>query len=201
MGVFKRGNKLWITFKGVDGKWTNKPTPFRVGQETLAQETFDAVVAGVKEARLVAPIIPARERIRRSTSRPQKIKNSDGTISWRIRFFDVDGKRASETFKSEDEALAVLGLIKHRDRSTDAPVVALKLYAVHADKAESLLTHDTLPAASADQHRTYEVTINGETWGVWLQRLDAQPADDDPLDVWQFNPETDIEPDAGGAPF
>lgn len=47
MGVFKRGNKLWITFKDVDGEWRNRAAGYNVGQETLAQALYDEVVKQV----------------------------------------------------------------------------------------------------------------------------------------------------------
>jgi integrase len=50
MGVFVRGKKLWITYKDVNGEWKNASTGFDVGQEELAQRTYDDVVAGVRAA-------------------------------------------------------------------------------------------------------------------------------------------------------
>lgn len=38
MGVFARGSKLWIRFRGVNGKWKNVTTGYDVGQEALARE-------------------------------------------------------------------------------------------------------------------------------------------------------------------
>lgn len=41
-------------------------------------------------------------------AKPQKIKNSDGSISWRIRFANADGKRVSRTFATFDLARSEL---------------------------------------------------------------------------------------------
>jgi integrase len=51
MGVFKRGSMLWLTFKDVDGKWKNKATGLREGQEKLAQAVYDEVIARVNAAK------------------------------------------------------------------------------------------------------------------------------------------------------
>src|SRR5258708_5650275 len=48
-GVFRRGNKLWMTLRVTPGDWKNLPTPYSVGQEQsaatfrrLTQERLDA---------------------------------------------------------------------------------------------------------------------------------------------------------------
>ncbi|MDX2093934.1 MAG: hypothetical protein SFX73_39235 [Kofleriaceae bacterium] len=51
MGVFVRGNKLWITFKDVNGSWRNVATGHRVGEEKLAQAKYDEIVARVQDAK------------------------------------------------------------------------------------------------------------------------------------------------------
>ncbi len=38
--IYKRGNKLWLRFKGPDGKWTQSPSGFELGQETQAREAL-----------------------------------------------------------------------------------------------------------------------------------------------------------------
>jgi integrase len=50
MGVFARGKKLWVRFKGPDEKWTNRTTGYNVGQEALAHE----VLAEIDKLRLAA---------------------------------------------------------------------------------------------------------------------------------------------------
>ena len=47
MGVFKRGNKLWVRYQHLDGTWRNASTGFDVGQEKLAEATYDEIVARV----------------------------------------------------------------------------------------------------------------------------------------------------------
>lgn len=52
MGVFKRGNKLWITFKDQHGKWQNMATGHGIGEERAAKAKYDEVV------KLVASMSP-----------------------------------------------------------------------------------------------------------------------------------------------
>ena len=47
MGVYARGSKVWIRFRGVGGKWRDASTGYTLGQEALAQATHDEVVARV----------------------------------------------------------------------------------------------------------------------------------------------------------
>lgn len=52
MGVFRRGNALWVRFKGPDGKWRNERTGYVAGQEAAAEKVFrslaDQISAGVE---------------------------------------------------------------------------------------------------------------------------------------------------------
>src|ERR1700689_2536811 len=48
MGIYTRGNKLWISFKDATGKWRDRSTGHRVGEEAAAQAKLDAVLAAVK---------------------------------------------------------------------------------------------------------------------------------------------------------
>jgi hypothetical protein len=41
--VYKRGQKLWIRFKGSDGKWTQSKTDYKLGDERLARKLLDKV--------------------------------------------------------------------------------------------------------------------------------------------------------------
>jgi integrase len=41
--VYARKNKLWLRHKGPDGRWTQSNTPYRVGQEKLAQKLLERV--------------------------------------------------------------------------------------------------------------------------------------------------------------
>jgi excisionase family DNA binding protein len=45
--VYKRGQKLWIRFKGPDGKWTQSKTDYRVGQERQARKLLEKVEARI----------------------------------------------------------------------------------------------------------------------------------------------------------
>src|SRR5260370_14409899 len=44
MGVYARGNRLNIRFKGPDGEWTSAKTDYLVGQERQAERVFRQVV-------------------------------------------------------------------------------------------------------------------------------------------------------------
>ena len=50
MGVFRRGNKLWIRYRDVDGTWHSEATEHRVGQEQLAQAVYDELAARIRSA-------------------------------------------------------------------------------------------------------------------------------------------------------
>lgn len=45
--IYRRKNKLWIRFKGADGKWTQDRTPYHVGQEAGAKKLLAAVEARI----------------------------------------------------------------------------------------------------------------------------------------------------------
>lgn len=74
---------------------------------------------------------------------------------------------------------------------TNARIIAFKIYAVHENKAETLVVHDTLT-----DFRTYEVDTADGPVGVWLQRLTAtalpvQPAavSDEDFARWYYDDE------------
>lgn len=50
MGVFTRGNVLWIRFRDVGGKWRSVTTHYAVGQESLAEAMLDVVLDRVRKA-------------------------------------------------------------------------------------------------------------------------------------------------------
>jgi hypothetical protein len=60
-GVFKRGTKLWITYKDADGVWKNKRTGLSVGQEEEAQATYEEVVCMVAAKRSPEPSKSVRD--------------------------------------------------------------------------------------------------------------------------------------------
>ncbi len=53
--VYARGRKLWIGFKGADGKPKQKATPYAVGQEDLAREVLRQVEDAIAARREYAP--------------------------------------------------------------------------------------------------------------------------------------------------
>jgi hypothetical protein len=50
--VFRRGNKLWLKYKTIAGKWVNKPAKLDVGQErqahTLLKKTEAKIAARIQ---------------------------------------------------------------------------------------------------------------------------------------------------------
>jgi len=58
MGVFTRGNTLWIRYQDVDGKWRNASTGFPVGEEGRAHETLADVERRVAETRAAEGLSP-----------------------------------------------------------------------------------------------------------------------------------------------
>jgi hypothetical protein len=94
------------------------------------------------------------------------------------------------TYDTEAEAIEARDTHAARNRKSGEKIVAFKLYAIHADGAESLLIHDTFGA----DHRTYEISVNSESIGVWLQQLrDAtstgEPMSDDEFRRWYYDDE------------
>ncbi len=41
MAKFLRGEKYWVRFKDENGKWVNRPTPYRIGEESEADRYFE----------------------------------------------------------------------------------------------------------------------------------------------------------------
>ena len=80
------------------------------------------------------------------------------------------------------EAIDIVPLTSDVRIITPSPTVGLKIYAVHENNAESLIARDDL-----SESHTYEVEVNGERFGVWLQRLD-EPALNEPA-PWQLSPQ------------
>jgi integrase len=60
MGVYTRGNKLWIRFRDAAGKWRDSSTGFDVGQEELAQVMHDETVARIAALTRTVKHAPAR---------------------------------------------------------------------------------------------------------------------------------------------
>lgn len=49
-GVFRRGNRLWLTFKDATGVWRNVTSGVNVGQSDLAVEMLKRILDGVRQA-------------------------------------------------------------------------------------------------------------------------------------------------------
>ena len=41
--IYRRKNKLWIRYKGENGKWTQSKTPYKIGEERAARKLLVAV--------------------------------------------------------------------------------------------------------------------------------------------------------------
>jgi hypothetical protein len=46
--IFRRGNKLWIKYKNVAGKWINKPSGLDIGQEQQVKVLLKKTEANVR---------------------------------------------------------------------------------------------------------------------------------------------------------
>jgi len=57
MGVFQRGNKLWVRYQDADGTWRNASTGYILGQEKLAEAVFDEIVSRVRAATAAGEIV------------------------------------------------------------------------------------------------------------------------------------------------
>jgi integrase len=62
--VYRRGRKLWLRFKGPDGKWTQVGTDFLVGQERQARVALEKlekrITAGLGQGNIGGPLTVAR---------------------------------------------------------------------------------------------------------------------------------------------
>jgi hypothetical protein len=50
MGVFKRGNTLWVRYRDIEGNWRNASTGYVAGQEKLAEATYDELASRIRSA-------------------------------------------------------------------------------------------------------------------------------------------------------
>jgi integrase len=62
VGVFARGQKLWIRFRDTNGAWRNVTTGYSVGEEKLAHAVLDDVLAKTKQPGAVVVIGPETVR-------------------------------------------------------------------------------------------------------------------------------------------
>jgi hypothetical protein len=65
MGVFRRGNKLWVRYQDLDGTWRNASTGYIVGQEKLAEATYDEIAARVRSASAAGEAVVGPLTVRR----------------------------------------------------------------------------------------------------------------------------------------
>jgi len=65
MGVFQRGNKLWVRYQDADGTWRNASTGYIVGQEKLAEAVFDEIATRVRAATAAGEIVVGPLTVRR----------------------------------------------------------------------------------------------------------------------------------------
>ncbi len=65
MGVFKRGNTLWVRYRDIDGKWCNASTGYVVGQEKLAEATYDEIASRIRSATAKGEITAGPLTVRR----------------------------------------------------------------------------------------------------------------------------------------
>jgi integrase len=65
MGVFRRGNKLWVRYQDLDGTWCNASTGYSVGQEKLAEATYDEIAARVRSASAAGEAVVGPLTVRR----------------------------------------------------------------------------------------------------------------------------------------
>ena len=56
--IYPRKNKIWIQFKSAEGKWTQRTTPFHVGQEPLARKLLARVEEKIAAGKGIAPDEP-----------------------------------------------------------------------------------------------------------------------------------------------
>jgi integrase len=65
MGVFQRGNKLWVRYQDADGTWRNASTGYILGQEKLAEAVFDEIASRVRAATAAGEIVVGPLTVRR----------------------------------------------------------------------------------------------------------------------------------------
>ncbi len=51
MGIYARGNTLWMRYRDIDGKWRNASTTYRVGDEARAEKALEEVEARIASMR------------------------------------------------------------------------------------------------------------------------------------------------------
>ena len=51
MGIYARGNTLWMRYRDIDGKWRNASTTYRVGDEERAEKALEEVEARIASMR------------------------------------------------------------------------------------------------------------------------------------------------------
>lgn len=97
----------------------------------------------------------------------REVQRADGSVRFEV-YGHRDGKKVyvSSHDNMNDAHIADVQF-RCRIKKAEGAVVAFKMYAVHANGAESLLLHDSF----ADEHRTYDVEINDTYRGIWIAPL------------------------------
>lgn len=99
--VYKRGQKLWIRFKGPDGKWTQSKTDYRLGQERLARKLLakveDKIAAGAELGEAEQGPLTVKRYAERWTEEREKL----GLADW-----------ASDASRLKHHVLPVLGSMR-----------------------------------------------------------------------------------------
>jgi hypothetical protein len=55
MGIYVRGNTVWMRYRDIDGTWRNASTTYRIGEEARAQQALEEV-----ELRIAAQRTPSQ---------------------------------------------------------------------------------------------------------------------------------------------
>jgi integrase len=82
VGVSARGQKLWIRYRDVGGKWRDSSTGLAVGQEDLAQAAHDEVVARVAATERAAKHAPAKGLTVRDFAAGWIVKRRERELDW-----------------------------------------------------------------------------------------------------------------------
>ena len=83
MGVYIRGSKLWVRYRNAAGKWCDASTGLNVGQEALAQEAHDELVARVAATKRIDKHAPARGLTVRAYAATWIVKRRERDLDWK----------------------------------------------------------------------------------------------------------------------
>ena len=80
--VYPRRNKLWIRFKGPDGKWTQSTTDFHVGDEKKARKLLERVQEKIKAGAALGEKELGPTTVARYAARWNEDRKKLGIIDW-----------------------------------------------------------------------------------------------------------------------